>query len=195
MKIVVLEINYESTPTYKPVTCKADYDKVQRHIYRITDSEVLIPEWKTLDIQHKGNIVVFTEPWWCEVTVLINGKKYILRYDCEIGFISDKGSVPKKARSFIDNDAPEWLIPFFLHDIGFDTHDLGSRNLTDQILKYTGMYGAIRETDTAKPRASYAAAQAVYIALYLFGRGAWKNDRLGNPNIKEYASIEKIPCV
>lgn len=195
MKIIILDINYEVTPSYKPVTCKADYDQVQKFLYNETNEEVLIPKWKDLKIQHKGNIIVFTSPWWCEVTVLIDGEKHLIRYDCKIGFISDKGSVPKRCRSFIDNDAPAWFIPFILHDVGYDSHDLGSRRLTDRFLKEMGSYGALNKNDTIKPRASAIAAQAVYISLYLFGGGAWKNDRLGNPEIKEYCSIEKRPMI
>jgi hypothetical protein len=126
---------------------------------------------------------------------MIDGKMYVLSYLYKIGFISDKGSIPKRGRSVVDNDGPAWLIPFFMHDAGYDSHDLKSRNFTDQILRLTGRYGAMSKTDTIKPRASAMVAWIVYTALYFGGRSAWRNDRLGNPNIKEYCSIEKRPII
>lgn len=192
MDVKILSINYDVTPSYKPVTSEADYSQVQSYLYKKTQGEILIPAWEDLKIQHKGYIVVFTEPWKNEVYAIINGKQYCITYFYETGFISDKGSVPTWARSVVDNDSPAWLIPFFNHDAGYDSHGLKSRNLTDVILREMGRYGKENKLDIIKPRASAIVARTVYLALYFGGSSAWKNDRLSNPNIKKYCRIEMV---
>lgn len=172
----VLSIDYETTPTYKPVTCKADYSMVQRDIYEAHG--VLILPWDTLDIQHKGNIIVFTERWECTVTFMYKGAKYYYTYVFEPGFICDKGSVPGWARSYVDNDCPEFLIAFIIHDANYACHFVGvNRLMSDSLLRYMGRYGANKPEDSIKPSASAVKAWSVYRAVRIGGGSAWKKDR------------------
>lgn len=177
----VLSVNYDITPSYKPVTCKGDYDKVQAHIYNLTKGNVILEPWDDLEIQHKGNIVVFTEPWHCEIEVLIHGKKYILKYDFEIGFISDKGSVPGWARSYIDNDDPLFLIAFFIHDGNYSCHWL-SRSFSDQLLRDMGGYRGAR----------IGKRNIVYRIVWIAGKSAYKRERIKINREREFCKFKKI---
>jgi len=172
----VISISYNITPTYKPVTCEADYAMVQRGLYNLRD--VLIRPWSDLDIQHRGNIVVFTEEWKVTVTFLYKKKKYKFKYVFSPGFICDKGSIPKIARSYVDNDCPEFLFGFFVHDANYACHFPGvDRDMSDQLLRYMGRYGAENKGDTIKPKAGAIKAFAVYRAVWIAGAGAWEKER------------------
>ena len=189
----VIDIRYNNTPSYKPVTCKADYDKVQQYIYDKTKDSldpVILPKWDELNIQHRGNIIVFTEAWECVIEVLIGDDKYIIKYRAEIGFICDKGSVPKFLRSYIDNDSPKWLIAFIIHDMNYACHHLDSRKDCDKLLKAMGLWGAENKSDTVKPKARIGEAQMVYWALTIGGKKAWKTSRMSIEQEKKFSSCK-----
>ena len=188
----VLNIEYDLMPEFRHSTCEADYSKTQKYIYETYG--VIITPYDDLDIQHKGNIIVCTSPWKCKVTVFINGKNRVIDFSIDIGFICDKGSVPKLGRFYIDNDSPEWLIGFILHDILYAGHFGFSRNEADQLLKAIGLYGAMRKSDTIKPRASNASANVVYYSVYFGGRKAWKKERFELEREQKYCNAIKV-CV
>jgi hypothetical protein len=173
----VLDVRYEVTPTVKQVTCKADYDKVQKYVYDTRG--VIITPWDELDIQHKGNIVVFLDPWECEVELLENNKRKILKYNTSVGFISDKGSVPTKLRSIVDNDDPQFLIGFYIHDINYDCH-YASRSNADQLLRAMGEYRG----------AGLYKRNKVYWALKIAGAKAYRDGKKNLNRAKKKAKFQ-----
>lgn len=158
----VLNVIYEVMPTVKQVTCKQDYDKVQLFLYNVHG--FILPPWDELDIQFKGNMVVFIENWVCKVRVLQGKKIYELTYKFSPGFISDKGSVPKLLRSIVDNDDPQFLVAFYIHDANYKCHFL-NRDQSDDLLRAMGKFAG----------AGIFKRNAVYQSVNLFGGSAYKS--------------------
>jgi hypothetical protein len=175
----VLCVSYEVTPTVKQVTCKSDYDQVQSYLYKKTNKEVLLPNWDSLDIMHKGNIVVFLEKWECEIDLYINKKKITRKYTALPGFISDKGSVPEKLRSMVDNDDPDFLMGFYIHDMNYACHYM-SRSDSDSLLREMGKYHG----------AGWYKRNKVYWAVKIAGRSAYKKERMKIEKEKRYSDYK-----
>lgn len=174
--MTIIDIRYTTTPTLKQVTCKADYDKVQKYVY--DHKKILIPPWSLLDIMQKGNIVVFIEPWECEIEILESDRRKILKYRAEVGFISDKGSVPPYLRSFVDNDDPQFLIPYYIHDINYACHYM-SRGDSDKLLRDMGKYNGAGIYKSSK----------VYYAVYFGGSNAYKKSDRELQNERKYSNF------
>lgn len=129
----VMYTKYESLPEYSPVGNKGDYSKIQAQLFK--SKGLILPAWEELDIRNKGNLVVFTgEPWEILVGVQDGKEIYNLKYTMETGFYSDTGSIPPILRSIVDNDDPDFLIGFFLHDANYKYRFL-SREKADELLR------------------------------------------------------------
>jgi len=175
----ILDVRYDQMPSIKQVTQKSDYDKVQKFIYE-KEGKVITP-WGMLDIQQKGNIIVFVEDWSCEVDVYKNGKRVTYKYDFECGFISDKGSIPPKLRSFVDNDDPDFLVGFYIHDANYACHFFDRSN-SDKLLRGMGKYHG---------SGSYKAGK-VYWAVWFAGADAYESDDIGILKQKKWVKFKEV---
>lgn len=171
----ILDVRYDCMPSIKQVTCKSDYSQVQKFIYDKTNGEVQITPWSDLDIQQKGNIVVFIEPWECEIEIYKNGKKVVHKFEFQTGFVCDKGSIPPKLRSFVDNDDPQFLVGFYVHDANYTCHFF-NRLHSDELLRDMGGYRG----------AGWWKKFKVYRTLRIFGSDAYKSAEVGIRKQKQW---------
>jgi len=175
----ILDVRYDQMPSIKQVTCKGDYDKVQKFLYE--KDGILITPWSDLDIQQKGNIVVFIEDWICKIEILEKGKRKIYKYSFQAGFVCDKGSIPPKLRSFVDNDDPQLLVGFYVHDSNYACHFL-PRLESDELLRDMGDFRG----------ASWWKKFKVYRVLRIAGGSAYESEETGINVQKKWVSFKEI---
>lgn len=80
------------------------------------------------------------------------------------GFLTDLASIPRFAAPWIDRAAWPWIEPGVLHDWRYASQGLDRRSADDEMLEVC-----------ADLDAPLAASCAMWLAVRIFGRRAWRN--------------------
>ena len=87
-----------------------------------------------IELPPRDELSAFGDPdevriWLTPLTLTLNFTSgEWIQYKIEPGFMTDFGSVPKRARSFLDNDDLNFLVAYIIHDINQVLHFLSFKD-------------------------------------------------------------------
>lgn len=143
-----------SVPQFTPI--------IRKEVPRLKESYPTA-QWERYEeeyITSSKDYWILTVPWMCRFRT--DKKEETFTIMVEPGWITDFGSVPTIARSFVNHTDTTMIHAFLIHDVLYAIKDY-SKVFSDDIL-----YAVMKWSNASKIRSALA-----YYAVYAFGDTAW----------------------